>query len=84
MQNQEERGRLSKEDFLDWKQHPVTHQYFQAIIDRIQELKDGLAATAGQDSGQDRYIVGMIRAFSEAVSVEVNDVIIIEENDINA
>lgn len=83
MQNQG-RSHLSKDDFLDWKNNGITHQFFQAILDRIQDLKDGLAGSAGQDSSQDRYVCGMIRAFGEVLNVEVNDIIIEEGEQKNA
>ncbi len=64
---------ISKEEFLDWKANHVTKAVFGVLEQRIQDAKDILAATAGEDPVADRYLVGMIRGFSELQEVSYED-----------
>ena len=64
---------VSKEEFLDWKNSHVTQEVFQVILTRIQDAKDILGATAGDDPVADRYLVGMIRAFNELMEISYDD-----------
>jgi hypothetical protein len=73
---------LSKDDFQSWKGNEVTYAFMLSMHQRVQDLKETLAGTAGVDPLQDRFICGMIRAFSEVIHVEVDEVI--QENDPNA
>ncbi|MEB3214050.1 MAG: hypothetical protein VKL39_22065 [Leptolyngbyaceae bacterium] len=64
---------VSKEEFLDWKQNHVTQAVFAILDQRIQDAKDVLGATAGDDPVADRYLVGMIRGFSELQEITYED-----------
>lgn len=67
---------LSKSDFNDWKENPVTQAFFLSIQLRIRELEQGLARTAGENPMQDNRIVGMILFAEGILSVdfeEIND-----------
>jgi hypothetical protein len=64
---------VSKEEFLDWRANHVTKAVFGVLEQRIQDAKDILAATAGEDPVADRYLVGMIRGFSELQEVSYED-----------
>jgi len=68
-------SQISKDDFLDWINNPVTQAVMYGIQERIQEAKGTLAGTAGINPLEDRYICGMIRAFGEVLTIEVDDVI---------
>lgn len=37
---------MTKQDFYDWKRHPVTQQVFSQLQDRVQQIKDELTAQA--------------------------------------
>ena len=64
---------ITKADFTDWKNHPVTQAFFDAAQFRIDECKDILSFTAGQDYMQDRLLVGMIQAYREVQDFRVED-----------
>lgn len=73
---------LSKADFDDWQAHPITKSYMVSVYKRIEDLKGSLAGGAGLDPSNDRFVCGMIRAFSEVLNVEVDEVI--QEKEENA
>ena len=64
---------ISSSDFYNWKQDPVTKQFFDACFNREFEAKEKLAATAGLDSAEDNFTRGFIRAYSEIQSVTFGD-----------
>lgn len=64
---------VSKEEFLDWKTNHVTKAVFEVIQNRIEDAKDILAACAGEDSLNDRFVAGMIRAFRELEAIDWED-----------
>ena len=64
---------VTKEEFLDWKQNSVTKAVFGILEQRINDAKDILGATAGEDPVADRYLVGMIRGFRELQEVSYED-----------
>lgn len=65
---------LSKSEWTDWKQHNVTRAYFHAARERIEESKEILANSAGQDSDQDNFLRGFIAAYNEMLDFRVEDV----------
>lgn len=64
---------VTKDEFLQWKDNPVTQEVFQIIRDRREEAKDVLAISAGEDPVNDRFYVGMIRALSEFLDISFED-----------
>ena len=64
---------VTKQDFLDWKQNGVTKAFFEAAQLRVEECKEMLAVTAGNDPAQDRFFVGMIQAYRELQEFKVED-----------
>lgn len=64
---------VTKNEFLEWKSSYVTKQFLEAIQNRIEETKEILAISAGLEPDNDRYLVGMIRAFNEVLDVSVED-----------
>ena len=56
---------ITKADFDDWKSSKVTKAFFQAAEERVEDCKDMLAGSAGVDTLQDRFLVGMIQAYRE-------------------
>lgn len=64
---------ISKSEFMDWKSGLVTKAFFEAAQQRIEESKDILAATAGQDSANDSFLRGFIRAYYEMQDFRVDD-----------
>lgn len=66
---------LSRSDFLDWKSNKVTEAFFEAAQFRIAEAKEILANSAGSDPLNDRYLVGLIAAYSELQDFRVEDLV---------
>lgn len=64
---------ITKGDFDDWKSNKVTKAFFHATEDRVGECKEMLASSAGTDSLQDKFIVGMIFAYREMQDFRVED-----------
>lgn len=64
---------VSKEDFLEWRNNRVTKAVFETIEQRIQDAREILGNTAGDDPVADRYLVGMIRGFSEIKEITYED-----------
>lgn len=61
---------ISKEDFAAWKQDPVTEAFFEVCEQRIQDMKDILADTAGIDQVNDNHNRGFIKAYQEVLQVD--------------
>ena len=64
---------ITKEEFLQWKESPVTKAVFEVIDNRIEDAKEVLAVTAGEDCKNDGILVGMIRAFRELQEINYDD-----------
>ncbi len=63
---------IAKTEFEEWQHHFITKAYYSAVLERIEELKEVLAASAGVDAAQDNLVRGMIRAFREVVQFSVD------------
>ncbi len=55
----------TKQELVDWKNHPVTKEVLLTIKQRVRSLQEDLAGRAGIDPLQDRYMVGAIAAYSD-------------------
>ena len=64
---------VTKEEFVQWKESPVTKAVYEVIDSRIQDAQEILGNTAGDDPVADRYLVGMIRAFNELKGIDYDD-----------
>lgn len=58
---------MTKKDFVDWKQNPVTTDFFKQIQYRITGLKDELASSAGINPRDDAWRAGGIQAFQDVL-----------------
>lgn len=65
---------ISKDDFQRWKADPVTKAFFLAAQERVEDAKDVLAASAGNDPGYDRQLVGLIQAYREMQQFHIEDI----------
>jgi hypothetical protein len=61
---------LNKQDFVDWKRHPVTQVVFSQLQERVQNLYEMLGSSAGQDPVQDSQFVGGIKAYKDMLDIE--------------
>ncbi len=59
--------------WVDWKNNPVTKAFYAACIERVEEAKDVLAVSAGQDNAQDNFYRGFIRAYIETLDFKVEE-----------
>lgn len=57
---------VSKEEFMDWMNHPVTKNLRQGMLQLAQIRQLALAEKCGLDSGSDREEKGYIRGLIEA------------------
>lgn len=77
MNNQVERPQITKDDFVAWRDSPVTRNFLQAIVDRIDEKSEVLAngGVLGEYC-EARYAnaVGYIAAMNEVLEFEPADV----------
>lgn len=60
---------MTKEDFLEWKQHPVTRRVFEEIQNMIGQGTEELSFSAGQDPGSDRQKVGKLDGLRALVGI---------------
>lgn len=64
---------ISKSEFVDWTINPVTKEVFKVIESRVEDAKDILSVSAGDNSYQDAILVGMIKAFREVGEISYDD-----------
>lgn len=64
---------MTKAEFHDWLKYPQTIEVFEIIQSLINEGKEELAHSAGQDPVRDRYIVGKIIGLSTIIEMEYHD-----------
>lgn len=65
---------ISKDDFVLWKNDPITMAVFEACALRIEDGKNTLAGQAGLDPIFDSYVRGIIKAYSEMLGITVEDI----------
>ncbi len=64
---------VTKEEYLDWKNNPVTQALFSSIAARVNDGAKELAGSAGINPLDDRFKCGMIAAFQEVLVVELDE-----------
>ena len=68
---------VSKEQWIEWKSHPVTRALKEASKERIEEIKDQIVASTDPD--YDRFLKGMIWAYNEVSQAKPD---LIDEGDL--
>jgi hypothetical protein len=63
---------INKDEFRQWKEDKVTQAYFNAIYERIDDVKDLLFQSAGQDPAADNFYRGFGAAYTEALEFRVD------------
>jgi hypothetical protein len=66
-------SQITSEEWKTWKQDPVSRLFYTACIERIEESKEVLANTAGQDPGMDSFYRGFIYGYREMLEFRVED-----------
>jgi hypothetical protein len=64
---------ISKSDFQNWKQDPVTQAFFEACEERMEDSKEILSISAGLDGVADNFHRGFIAAYSEIPLIRVDE-----------
>ncbi len=64
---------MNKNDFTDWKRHPVTQVVFSQLTQRIADIQEILSEQAGANPIQDREFVGAIKAYKDMVNIEYEE-----------
>lgn len=62
---------INKNDWLDWKNNPITLLLYKEMRQRISEAQEILGRTAGLEPLKDRFLVGMVQAFNETLEFEI-------------
>lgn len=61
---------MTRQEALDWKQHPVTQEIFRLLNERIREIEQTLGTSAGIDPLQDRFYSGVIAAHKDIILLD--------------
>jgi len=61
---------MTKSEFIDWKKSNVTQVIFARLKDRVENLKENLIFSAGQNPIQDAAISGSIRAYLDLLNID--------------
>lgn len=64
---------INAEDVQVWLADPITKKFFEAIEDRIEQVKDILVSQAGQDSIQDSFYRGYSVACNDILNTKFGD-----------
>ena len=64
---------ITPEDWKAWKQDTVTQLFYEAVKERIEDAKETLANTAGQDMIMDNFYRGFIYAYREMLEFKVEE-----------
>jgi len=66
---------ITKSEWQDWKQNNVTRSFLAAVDMRVEDAKDILSVSAGQEPDQDNYFRGFIAAYREMLEFRVDDLV---------
>jgi hypothetical protein len=73
---------VSKEEFIDWMNHPVTVAMREGMLELAKMRKLNLAESCGMDSGFDREEKGYCKGLMEAWDhKQILEDLFVEEND---
>jgi len=64
---------MTKKDFIDWKQHPITKEVFAILREKIYGMQIELGMSAGVDPRLDAMKVGAIQACNDVLDLEWED-----------
>lgn len=59
---------VSKQDWIEWRNHPVTENRDEAIKERIKELTEQILGST--DPEFDRFVKGMVWAYNEVLNTK--------------
>jgi len=64
---------ISYDDYVLWKNDPMTIAWMEACQQRLEDAKDILSEQAGIDPPNDNFYRGFIRAYAEMQDFKVED-----------
>lgn len=64
---------ITKDEFVQWLDTPVTNEVFGIIKERLQDATAVLVKNAGLDSRDDGFYCGMIHAFNEILNISYDE-----------
>lgn len=64
---------ISKDDFVLWKNDPLTIAWFEACLQRVEDAREQLIGTSAEDVAFGAYLRGMIGAYREMTTFSVED-----------
>ncbi len=64
---------ISKAEFIDWKNHPVTKDVVKQLQQRVEQLYEMLGSSAGINSIQDSQYVGAIKAYKDVIQLDYEE-----------
>lgn len=64
---------MTKTEFIDWKQHPVTQNVFSQLTARVQNIQEILGQSAGTNPAQDREFVGAVKAYNDILNMDFEE-----------
>ncbi len=65
---------MTKEDWLDWKAHPVTKKFFESIHIRREDIKEALINQAGDNDFNDAIMNGYAKALVDVQNTDFEEV----------
>lgn len=64
---------MTKDEFVAWKNNPITQEVFKKIKQNIDLTKEDLASSAGENPLSDRFKVGAIGAYNDLLLIDFED-----------
>lgn len=71
---------ITKDEWIDWKNSPVTRAFYQACEIRVADATDILVQSAGLDQISDNFYRGFIQAYNEIKDFRIEDLGETDEN----
>ena len=65
---------MTYSDFQSWLTDPVTQAFYDAMQERIDDVRELMELSAGLDQINDNFNRGFIAAYREALNFRVEDV----------
>jgi len=62
----------NKEEFLAWREHPITKHFFDRLRVKREEVLEALAYRTTEQKLQDQH-VGRVAAYTDILNVEFED-----------
>lgn len=61
----------TKDEWADWKNHPMTKEFFKAVrIEREEALQRLAAGQYSEEPGKQALVIGMINSFTKILDSE--------------